>query len=120
MSTTILPSSEHQRQRDQQLAALAVAQKVRLARAELKQRIDAGDASAVTVILTVPLEARGWSVLELLMSQRQWGRSRSLKLLSRHGIPERALGALSERQRRVLAAALTRAGVLEQAEEARR
>ncbi len=91
----------------QRLRALERANEVRLARAELKRRIAEGDVSAGEVILNSPWEASSWSVGDLLMSQRRWGSTRCRKFLSRNQIGEmKQVGALTERQRRMLATAL--------------
>jgi hypothetical protein len=91
----------------QRLRALERANAVRLARAELKQRIAEGETSAAAVILACPPEAESWSVAELLMSQRRWGGTKCRKFLTRHEIVEtKQVGALTERQRRMLAAGL--------------
>ena len=92
----------------QRMRALERANEVRLARARLKREIANGDMSAARVILDLPPEARNWSVRELLMSQPRWGSIRSRKLLSELQISElRPIGALTERQRRLLAVQLT-------------
>src|SRR6516162_10193867 len=91
----------------QRLRALERANEVRLARAELKRRIADGDVSAADVILAPPWEATSWSVGDLLMSQRRWGSTRCRKFLFRNQINEtKPVGALTERQRRLLAAQL--------------
>jgi hypothetical protein len=91
----------------QRLRALERANEVRLARAELKRRIAEGDVSAGEVILNSPWEASSWTVGDLLMSQRRWGNTRCRKFLSRNQIGEmKQVGALTERQRRMLATAL--------------
>src|ERR1700736_280516 len=91
----------------QRLRALERANEVRLARAELKRRIADGDVSAAEGILDSPWEASSWSVGELLISQRRWGTIRARKLLASVQISEtRTVGALTERQRRLLAADL--------------
>ncbi len=91
----------------QRLRALARANEVRLARAELKRRIARGDISAAEVILACPEAAGSWSVGELLMSQRRWGITRCRKFLARNQISEiKKIGALTERQRQLLAAQL--------------
>lgn len=91
----------------QRLLALERANEVRLARAELKRRIAEGDVSAGEVILASPSEASSWMVGDLLMSQRRWGSTRCRKFLSRNQISEmKQVGALTDRQRRMLAAAL--------------
>jgi hypothetical protein len=91
----------------QRLRALERANEVRLARAELKRRIADGESSAAEVILACPWEASTWTVAELLMSQRRWGTSRCLRFLARNNISEmKQIGALTERQRNLLAAQL--------------
>lgn len=92
----------------QRLRALEHANAVRLARAELKRRIAEGEVSAAEVILQCPPAARKWTVGELLMAQRRWGSTRCRKFLERNGVSEiKAIGALTERQRRVLAEQLS-------------
>jgi hypothetical protein len=91
----------------QRMRALERANAVRLARAQLKREIARGRLSAADVLLQLPSEAMSWSVGELLMSQRRWGCNRTRKLLCGLQISEnRHLGALTERQRRLLAAQL--------------
>jgi hypothetical protein len=91
----------------QRLRALGRANEIRLARAGLKRRIAIGEVSAAEVILTCPDAATSWSVGDLLASQRRWGSTRCRKFLSRNQIVEtKPIGQLTERQRRVLAAAL--------------
>lgn len=91
----------------QRLRALAQANKVRLARAELKRRIAEGEISAAEVILSCPPEAHSWPIGELLMSQRRWGTGRCRKFLAPFQISEvKRIGTLTERQRRLLAAKL--------------
>ncbi|HLY48335.1 MAG TPA: hypothetical protein VKR21_03995 [Solirubrobacteraceae bacterium] len=92
----------------QRLRALERANEIRLARAELKRRIAVGDISAAEVILDPPCAAMSWEIGELLMSQRRWGSSRCRKFLLRNHINEtKPVGALTERQRRLLADQLT-------------
>jgi hypothetical protein len=91
----------------QRLRALERANKVRLARAELKRRIALGDVSAAEVILACPWHASSWSVGELLMSQRRWGHTRCRKFLNRNQISEnKPIGTLTDRQKRMLASQL--------------
>lgn len=88
----------------QRLRALERANAVRLARAELKRRIAEGEADVAEVILEPPGEALTWAIGELLMSQRRWGTTRCRKFLGRYHISEtKMLGALTDRQRRLLA-----------------
>jgi hypothetical protein len=89
------------------MEALARANKVRLARAALKRDISAGHRSITEVIMESPWEAESMSLSELLCAQRRWGRARSRKLLSSTALSEgKRVGTLTERQRRILVAAL--------------
>jgi len=91
----------------QRLRALERANEIRLARAELKRRIAEGEVSAAEVLRDVPAHASSWAVCDLLMSQRRWGTSKCRKFLWRNHINEtKPVGALTERQRRLLAAQL--------------
>lgn len=91
----------------QHLRALEYANRVRLARAEMKRMVATGELSAADVVLESPWHAESMAISELLMSQRRWGRARCRRLLLSLGIPEnKRLGTLTERQRRVLAAML--------------
>lgn len=95
----------------QRLRALERANAVRLARAELKRRIAEGEADAADVILEPPDEALTWAIGELLMSQRRWGTTRCRKFLARYHISEtKMLGALTDRQRRLLSEELDSCG----------
>jgi hypothetical protein len=88
----------------QHMEALARANRVRLARAELKRSILAGREDAAEVILACPWEADTMTVGELLRSQRRWGRARARKFLVSLALNEnRQVGRLTERQRVVLA-----------------
>lgn len=92
----------------QRLRALEHANAIRLARAELKRRIAEGQVSAAEVILECPDAAQRWTIAELLLSQRRWGSTRCRKFLERNGVSEiKAIGALTERQRRLLAEELS-------------
>src|SRR5437763_7750768 len=91
----------------QHLRALEHANRVRLARAELKRRVAAGDVRVAELVLETPWEAQSMELSELLMSQKRWGRERCRRLLLALGIPEnKHLGTLTERQRVALAAML--------------
>ena len=57
----------------QHLKALEYANRVRLARAELKRLVATGEMSAAEVIEACPWQAETMSVSDLLMSQRRWG-----------------------------------------------
>lgn len=84
----------------QHLKALEHANRVRLARAELKRRVNAGAVNVSEVILGCPWEAHRMEIGDLLTSQRRWGRERCKRLLTPVGIPEnKHIGTLTERQR---------------------
>src|SRR4051794_25271104 len=90
--------------------ALARANRVRHARAEVKRRIAGGHVSAAEVILLHPWEIETMPVADVLMSQRHWGDMRCRRLLVGLGLQERKpIGSMTERQRLALAARL-RAG----------
>jgi hypothetical protein len=90
----------------QYMRALERANKVRLARAELKRGIATGEVDIADVILECPWEARSMTVIDLLMSQYRWGESRCRKLLvGLRMVENKPLGSLTERQRRTLASA---------------
>ena len=91
----------------QYMRALERANQIRLARAELKRRIAAGESAAAEVILQCPSEAHSMAVAELLMSQHRWGQTRVRKFLAQIQMSEnKTVGSMTERQRRTLAAML--------------
>ena len=95
-------------QAPQHMQALARANRVRLARAELKRSIARGDIDASEVVRECPWETESMTIAELLTSQRRWGRTRARKFLLALALNEnKRLGTLTSRQR---AAALDRAG----------
>jgi hypothetical protein len=95
----------------QHMQALELANRVRLARATLKRRVGAGDLAAAEVIVTCPWEAETMPIMDLLMSQRRWGRTRCRKFLTSIQMSEtKRVGALTDRQRRTLAALLSARG----------
>lgn len=90
--------------RPQHMRALARANEVRLARADLKRRVADGEISVGEVIIECPWEASSMTISDLLLSQRRWGAARCRKFLQGISIPEtKTLGSLTERQRRILA-----------------
>jgi hypothetical protein len=96
---------------EQHLRALERANRVRLARAELKREIAGEEISASQVILDCPWEAASMSISDLLMCQRRWGRARCRRLLVSLGVPEnKQIGTLTQRQRSALAAVLSSNG----------
>jgi hypothetical protein len=91
----------------QYMRALERANKVRLARAELKRRVATGELSVAQVIVDCPWEAESMAVADLLTSQRRWGESRARKFLAMVPMSEtKTVGSMTDRQRRTLAAML--------------
>jgi hypothetical protein len=92
------------------MRALERANKVRLARADLKRRVSMDEIDAADVILACPWEAQSMAVADLLMSQRRWGQTRCRKFLAQIPMSEKkTIGSMTERQRRTLAMMLTSA-----------
>lgn len=91
----------------QHMQALARANRVRLARAELKRSIARGELDVAEVIRDCPWETESMSLAELLTSQRRWGRTRARKFLQSLALNEnKRLGTLTPRQQALLATAL--------------
>jgi hypothetical protein len=96
-AATIAPAPQH-------LRALARANEVRLARAELKRQVAEREITAAHVILECPWEAASMTVSDLLTSQRRWGSTRCRKLLQAIPMSEnKTIGSMTERQRQALA-----------------
>ncbi|HLI32841.1 MAG TPA: hypothetical protein VKU89_08900 [Solirubrobacteraceae bacterium] len=90
------------------MRALARANEIRSARAQIKRGIARGGLTAAEVILSCPPEVHSMPIGDLLLSQRRWGQTRCRKLLAQVQVSERkAIGSLTERQRRLLAALLS-------------
>ncbi len=93
----------------QHLRALARANEVRLARAELKRRIARAELSVGEVVLECPWEAQSMTVSDLLLSQPRWGHTRCREFLA--GIPmseAKVISSMTERQRIAVNAVLRR------------
>jgi hypothetical protein len=91
----------------QHLRALEQANRVRLARAELKRRVGTQVTTVADVVLSCPWEAESMELSDLLMSQRRWGRARCRRVLLSLGLPEnKQIGTLTDRQRTALASTL--------------
>jgi hypothetical protein len=94
----------------QHMRALERANKVRLARAELKRGVAIGEIDVAEVILDCPWEAQSMAVADLLMSQRRWGQTRCRKFLVQIPMSEtKTVGSMTDRQRRTLALMLNSA-----------
>jgi hypothetical protein len=92
-TATVAPAPQYMR-------ALERANKVRLARAELKRRVSMDEIDAAEVILACPWEAQSMAVADLLMSQRRWGQTRCRKFLAQIPMSEKkTIGTMTDRQR---------------------
>ena len=100
-TTAIAPAPQHMR-------ALAQANRVRLARAELKRQVAEGEATVAQIVLECPWEAGSMTIADLLMSQHRWGRSRCRRFLNAISMVEtKTIGSMTERQRKELAGRLS-------------
>ena len=91
----------------QHMRALAQANRVRLARAELKRQVAEGEASVADVVLSCRWEAESMTISDLLMSQHRWGRTRCRRFLASIPMSEtKTVGSMTARQRRELAGLL--------------
>src|SRR3954467_10302380 len=99
-ATATAPAPQHMR-------ALERANRVRLARAELKRLVAEGELSAAEIVLRSPGEAESMGIADLLMSQHRWGRSRCRRFLASISMSEtKTIGSMTDRQRGALAAML--------------
>ena len=95
----------------QHMRALAQANRVRLARAELKRQVTDGEVTVEEVVLSCAWEAESMSIADLLMSQHRWGRTRCRRFLASIPMSEtKTIGSMTERQRSALAARLSGGG----------
>jgi hypothetical protein len=100
-ATATAPAAQHMR-------ALAQANRVRLARAELKRQVAEGETSVADVVLSCPWEADSMAISDLLMSQHRWGRTRCRRFLSSIPMSEtKTIGTMTDRQRNELARMLS-------------
>ena len=91
----------------QHMRALRQANRVRLARAELKRQIADGHRTVAEVVSECPWEAESMTIADLLMSQHRWGRTRCRRFLASIPMHEtKTLGTMTDRQREQLAARL--------------
>jgi hypothetical protein len=96
-ATATAPAAQH-------LRALAQANRVRLARAELKRQVSDGETPVAEVVLECPWEAESMYIGDLLMSQHRWGRTRCRRFLAAIPMSEtKTIGSMTDRQRRELA-----------------
>jgi hypothetical protein len=91
----------------QHMRALAQANRVRLARAELKRQVGEGETTVADIVLECPWEAESMAIADLLLSQHRWGRTRCRRFLASIPMSEtKTVGSMTERQRRALSARL--------------
>src|SRR3954451_9208770 len=91
----------------QHMQALAQANKVRLARAELKRQVGEGELSVADIVRDCPWEAESMAIADLLMSQHRWGRTRCSPFLASVATNEtKTIGSMTDRQRREFAGRL--------------
>ena len=89
------------------MQALEQANRVRLARAELKRLVAEGEATVADVVLECPWQAESMTIADLLMSQHRWGRSRCRRFLLSIPMTEtKTIGSMTDRQRRCLSGRL--------------
>ncbi|HWT26083.1 MAG TPA: hypothetical protein VN213_21430 [Solirubrobacteraceae bacterium] len=98
------------------MRALEQANRVRLARAELKRRIGDGEIAAAEVVLACPWEAESMAIADVLTSQHRWGQTRCRRFLASIPMSEtKTIGSMTDRQRRALAARLAGDAAVEDA-----
>jgi hypothetical protein len=86
---------------------LVKANRIRIARAAIKRQVNAGELTVVDVLLDHMDTCGNMTLLELLSSQRQWAKRRSIALLRPLDLsPGKQLHTLTERQLGVLIGAL--------------
>ena len=99
-TATVAPAPQH-------MKALAQANRVRLARAELKRQVAEGETTVGQTVLDCPWQAESMVISELLMAQHRWGRTRCRRFLSSIPLSEtKTIGSMTERQRNAVAAKL--------------
>jgi hypothetical protein len=96
----------------QHMRALAQANRVRLARAELKRQVAEGETTVGDIVMECPWEAESMAIADLLLSQHRWGRTRCRRFLASIPISEtKTVGSMTDRQRRALTARLNGSAV---------
>ena len=87
----------------QHLDALKHANDVRLARAELKRKLNAGEVDIRDVLSDPPDYLKNMKIYELILSLNRYGRERTLRLLRRAQIAEsKTIAFVTPRQRNLL------------------
>src|SRR6201995_328152 len=92
-ATATAPAPQH-------MQALAQANRVRLARAELKRQVAEGEVDVAEIVLDCPWEAESMTIADLLMSQHRWGRTRCRRFLASIPMSEtKTIGSVTGRPR---------------------
>ncbi len=98
----------------QHMRALEQANRVRLARAELKRQVSEGATTVADVVADCPWEAESMTIADLLMSQHRWGRTRCRRFLASVPMTEtKTIGSMTDRQRSTLVARLNGEAVMD-------
>lgn len=91
----------------QHMRALEQANRVRLARAELKRQVAEGTRTVADIVSDCPWEAESMTIADLLMSQHRWGRTRCRRFLASIPMGEtKTIASMTDRQRSTLIARL--------------
>lgn len=98
----------------QHMRALEQANRVRLARAELKRQVAEGMRTVADIVAECPWEADSMTIADLLMSQHRWGRTRCRRFLASIPMAEtKTIGSMTDRQRATLTARLNGESVID-------
>ena len=98
----------------QHMRALEQANRVRLARAELKRQVAEGMRTVADIVAECPWEADSMTIADLLMSQHRWGRTRCRRFLASIPMAEtKTIGSMTDRQRTTLTARLNGDSVID-------
>lgn len=107
---TVAMAGPPARSLDQRLQALKRGNAVRAYRADLKAKLKAGDRDVIVLIVDPPGQIATMRVFDLLLAVPKFGTVRVGRLLRDVEVsPSKTLGGLSDRQRRQLAFAVSRA-----------
>lgn len=89
--------------------ALDKANKVRLARADIRKKIRLGEISVIELIWEPPIDLANMALFEILMAQRRWGRKRVLTFLIQNNFSEYlGLQTMTDRQKVIFDNAITK------------
>src|SRR5690242_12556726 len=107
MAATVTPERQFDTRAEQWFGALQEANRVRLLRAELRRDIEARRVHAADYLLDPPEFIDAMPVDKLLTAMPRWGDTRVGKLLAPlHVSPNRPIGEITERQRKLIADAI--------------